>query len=943
MKMTKKWLILMCLPLAFIMLTINLSGQTGDKNSEIIPIDPKVKIGTLDNGMRYYIQKNSYPEKRAEFFLTVKAGALQEESHQDGLAHFCEHMCFNGTKHFKKHEIIEYLQSIGMKFGPEINAFTSREFTNYMLQKVPVEKEIIDTALLILYDWASNVSFEGEEIDNERGVIHEEWRTRRGAQFRLMNKTDKVIYQGSKYAERDVIGNIDIIDHCEYDALRSFYKEWYRPDLQAIIAVGDFEVDEMEKQIIELFSKIPKRENPKPRESYSIPDHDETLISIETDEEAQYSMVRLMYKHEPVKLEDKVKKEYLKSQIINELYGTMFRERMDELTRAANPTILYAYTYYGSIAETKDSYNVFAISKNNMIDETLKTVFIENERIKKHGFTETELERAKKNLIQQVESNYNERNKKESTDYNWKYMEHFLSNEPIPSIEYGFEFTKSIMEQITLSDVNALPAKWIQDKNRVIVITAPKKEDVLVPTKEKVLEVINTIDITTIEPYKDKVITKPLLNKEPIAAKVVKETYDEEIQTYIWQLANGAKVIIKPTDYKDDEILFTAFSKGGYSLYEAKDKINLDFMAQIISESGIGDFSYSELVKFLSDKNLEGHIYIDELEEGLRGQSSKKDFETFLQLMYLHFTQARKDQTAFDSYIAKVSSFIENRGLDPRTALQDTIMVTLNQYSPYHKPLSKEQMSEVNLDRVFEIYAERFRNAADFTFVFVGNIDLKSAKPLIEKYIGGIGSTESIEKFEDLNIRPPKGAIKKQVPRKMQVPKATVNLFFSNSFDMTPENQIALMAIDDILDLRYTETIREEEGGTYGVGVRIMQEKYPYPHYLLRISFDCAPENADKLKQIAIDEIKKLQTEGPVEKDLNSFKLNKLKEREEDLKDNRFWNNTLKRKFWYDTDNTLIVRYNDLINDLDAQTVQKIAQQYIQLDNCIEIIMLPEE
>ena len=940
MSFIKKLILVTLIILVFSIISVN-SQEV--KTEGQVPIDANVKIGKLDNGLTYYIRKNEFPKDRAEFFLTVNAGAILEDDDQDGLAHFCEHMAFNGTKNFEKHDIIHYLQSIGMKFGPEINAFTSHDVTNYMLNKVPTDvPENIDTALMILYDWANNLSFEEEEIDNERGVIHEEWRTRRGAQFRLKTKTDKTLFKGSKYAKRDVIGDIDVIDNCKYETLRRFYNEWYRPELQAIIAIGDFDIEKMERKITELFEKMPVKEDARERKYFPVPDHEESFVAVETDEEARYSTVQVYYKHDAVTKEEKGDLSYLRTSLMHQLYYNMFKDRMQELLRSENPPFIYAYTNYSNIARTKAAYMTFALAKNNQVENTLETIIKENKRIEKHGFTETEIERAKKKLLKDILKEYNERNKKESMKYAWDYFSNFLENKPVTGIEFYYAFAKEVVPGISIEELNELAPKWITDKNMVAIVTAPEKEGINVPTEEKVKEIIEKTKRNEVEAYTDTDVAKDLIDKKPAPAPVKEVVKNEALDFEEWTLENGAKVIAKNTAFKDDEILFTAFSEGGFSLYPPEKITSAKLASTIINQSGLNDMDMNELQKFLSDKDAEVHAWINELQEGLRGQSSVKDFETMLKMTYLYFTDTREDSTAYQSYLTRIMGFIENKGLDPRSALMDTIMLTMTQNSPYHKPFTKKRLQEAKFDEVHQIYNERLSNAADFTFIFVGNIDKEKHKPLIETYIGGIPSKQVNEKWKDLNVRPPEGVVEKTFYRNMKVPKATVFVSFADEYEQTPENKIALSALNDILDVRYTETIREEQGGTYGVRINTSQEKYPVENYQTNIYFDCAPENAEKLSGIVFEEIKKIQEDGPLAKDLKNFKENKLKKRKENLEKNKFWRSLIKKKYYYHADDEIVTEYENLVKGVTAEDVKEAAKKYLSNDHYVKIVMYPE-
>lgn len=927
--------------LILILCGIGVFAQNIDyKGGSEIPLDPKVKIGKLDNGLTYYIRQNDMPKDRAEFYLVVNAGAILEDDDQDGLAHFCEHMAFNGTKHFAKNDIIKYLQSIGMKFGPEINAFTSQDVTNYMLQKVPTDNpDIVDSALLILYDWAHNVSFENEDIENERGVIHEEWRTRRGAQFRMQTKTQKVLYKGSKYAERDIIGDIEIIDNCDPDALRRFYKDWYRPDLQAIIAVGDFDPDEMEKKITELFSQIPKRDNPKERKEFEVFDHEETLVAIETDPEARYIIVQLYYKHDLFK--EKTLSDYRQS-VVFRLYNQMLNNRLQEKLQEENPPFLYGYFAYTGLTRTKDAYMSFAIAKNDGIVRTLETLLTENERVKKYGFTASELERAKKDLLSSIEKSYNERDKKESRDYVWSYYGHFLENEPVPGIEFAYEFIKNILHGISLEELNTLAPMWVTDDNRVVIITAPEKEDIVLPGKEEVLEIVNHIDEKEIEAYSDEMSDQPLLAEKPALGEIIEVKKNDELGTETWTLDNGVEVTLKPTDFKDDEILMQAYSFGGTSLYDMEELASAEFSSSIINESGIADFSKIQLQKLLAGKNLRVYPYIGSVDEGLRGNSTKKDFKTMLQLVYLYFTDPAENQQAFNAYMTRMKGYYENRQNDPASAFQDTITVTMADYHPRVQPMSMEYLEAVDFETATEVYSERFADPGSFKFYFVGNFKPEEIKPLIETYLGGLPAVTHDENWKDNGVRTPDESIEKTVIKNMEVPKATVYISYAGEYDYNNYmSRLYLDALSEILDIRYTESVREEQGGTYGVRVRTMQSQYPYEHYQVIIQFDCDPENVENLSGIIYSEIEKIKKEGPLPKDLKSYQENKLKTRKENLERNGYWLNKL-RSFDYNNDeieNFFI--YENLINSITIKSLKKAARKYFG-DDHFQFVMLPE-
>lgn len=906
-----------------------------------VPFDRDVITGKLPNGLTYYIHPNAQPKDRAELYLVVNAGAILEDPDQNGLAHFCEHMAFNGTENFEKHQIIKYLQSIGMKFGPEINAFTSHDVTAYMLQKVPLTNPgHLDTALMILYEWAGKISFENEEIDNERGVIHEEWRTGRSAMERISKRTDKKLYQNSKYAVHDVIGDIQIIDHFEYDVLKRFYRDWYRPDLQAIIAVGDFDPVMMEEKIHSLFGKLPAHPSPRERYTEPVPDHEETLVAVETDKEAQYTIVQVYYKHKPA---EERNMEYLRNRMKVDLFNQMMNARYNELQRQADPPFVYGYNAYSGLVKSKDALVSLAVSKSGEAIRALQAVLTENERVLRHGFTPGELERAKSELLKQRENSYKERNKRKSEQLVWKYFSHYLNNQPVPGVEFEYEFAKGILPGITVEEINLLPAAWLTDRNRVVMVTGPEKEGLVYPAEKEVLSLLSDIESKPVEPYVDKVSDKPLIDKLPAAGKLAVKKEDKATGVHTWELSNGVKVVLKPTDFKEDEVLFSAVSNGGSSLYPLSDYTSAQYAGQVIGESGLGSFGPIELQKALSGKIVSVSPFIRDMQEGFNGSSSRKDLETLLQLVHLNFTQPRADESSYGSFVNRMKGFLENSSLNPANAYRDTIQVTMASYSPFRKPMNVDRLNEINLQAMQRIFSERFSDADGFTFYFVGSIDLPTIQPLIEKYIGSLPAKRKNESWKDLGVRPPQGKVSKTVVRDMEDPKATVYVALTGDFDYSPDARLAMSAINDMLSFRYVETIREEEGGTYGAGVWSQQNKYPRPSYQMNIQFDCDPENAEKLTGIVYREIEKLCEEGPDDKQMNSFRENKLKTWDERMQENRFWLSSLTAADFDGESYSSILEYPAKVKSLTAEQVKEIARKYYRNGNVVEVTLLPAD
>lgn len=915
-------------------------GLINAREIKNVPLDPSVRYGKLENGLTYYIKHNEKPENRAEFYLVVDVGAILETDGQDGLAHFVEHMCFNGTKNFPGKGILNYFETVGMEFGRNINAGTGLEQTMYMLMETPVTREgIIDTALLALKDMSHNVLFTEEEIDNERGVIHEEWRTRRDANWRLKTATDPIMYKDSKYAERDIIGELEVIDHCPYDTLRQFYKDWYRTDLQAIIVVGDIDVDQIETKIQKFYADIPRHKNPKERITYDVPDNSEPLIAIATDKEAQNTEVNIYFKHNYIRPEDKDIQYYINNFAVR-LYTNMLNERLNELVQKENPPFIFAYNYYGNFAGNKDSYALGAYA-NNDVEYGLKSLLIENERVKQHGFTQGELERSKTDMLRMLEKNFKEKDQQQNRRLARAYASHFLRNSPTPGSEFSFELAKKVLPTITLEQVNELSKKWITNKNMVITITGPEKEDIIIPAEEKVFEVLNNVKTASIEPYVDKVSNKPLIASIPERGKITETSLNKSLEITEFTLSNNVKIVIKPTDFKEDEIVFTAFSNGGTSLYSDENLPSAEFATTIVNRSGIAGFSLIELQKMLTGKVVNVNPYINNLYEGFSGNCSPEDLETAMQLIYLYFTNPRFDEAATNAFMSRIMAFLQNKSLNPDAVFRDSVQYILADRHPRALPENVEKLQKIKFEKSKEVYLDRFADASDFTFVFTGNIDIEKAKPLFETYLGSLPSTKRTENWKDNEVNYPEGKVHKVIEKELEVKKNSIFINFNGDFEYTYENRILMQAIKHILDIRYTESVREDEGGTYGVGIRAATSEYPTEEFALNINFDCGPENSDKLKAIIYKEIDDMIKNGPSEVDLNKAKENFIKRRENALKENRFWLNSIVFNLKHDENILDHEKYYEMVNSLTVDKVKAAAEKYLTQGNIIEIIMTP--
>ncbi len=917
-------------PLLF--LSVSLSAQE-------IPLNSKVVHGHLENGLTYYIQKNTLPKERAMFYLVVNAGAIDEEDNQNGLAHFCEHMAFNGTKNLPGKMLLNYMEKNGVSFGRGVNAFTSTNLTCYNLNNVPTTREaLIDSSLMILHEWATNVSFSTDEINKERGVIHEEWRTRGGAGRRMGDITNKVLYNNSKYAFRNVIGTLEVIDKSDPDLLRKFYKDFYRPDLEAVIVVGDIDENTIKEKIEKLFGSDPKRENPVPVAKILVPDNKDLMFAFATDKEAQ-SVAITQY----IKFPDPPKKdvEYLKNNILNSIYNAMFSERFSEILQKADPPMNGASSGFGGFTEFQSSYTVSinALSKDPL--RSLKAVMVENERVKRFGFTETELDRVKKRIFASLEKSFLERDKAMSAGFVNSYMSHFSSGAPSPGIDYLVEFAKNLLPTITLSQINELPKKWMIGENRVIIVHGPEKEGIKIPTEPEIKNAMAEILQMEIAPYQDKIVSKTLISNELKGSAVVREEKVKAFGGTKLVLANGATVYFKSTDNKADEVMMTAFSNGGQSLIPTEDLPSSPFASMAKNISGFGDFSAQDLKKVLAGKMAGVSSSLTELEEMINGSSSVADFETLLQLIYLNFTAPRRDDAAMNSALDRVKAMLGNRKSDPNSVFSDTLTMVMSNYSPRVSLATLEYFNWVNLDKCYAIANDRFQDASDFKFIFLGNVDVQKMKPLIEKYIGSIPGTKRKEFWNNHQLGPKKGHTVKELSVEMKDPKATVFVHYFGDMKCTPQNVEYLNAIQYILRMRFTETIREKEGGTYGVSVSNSLYSRPVNNYKFTMNFTCDPKKADFLKGLLYEEIKKLKENGVTEAEVNKTKENFLKEVSEKLKSNSFLMDRVK-DFVNNGTYTPVPKYTtDIFNHLDGKKIQTLAGKVFG-NNVLELVMKPK-
>lgn len=915
-------------------------GRAQINREQVMPVDPKVKIGRLANGLTYYIRQNGKPEKRAELRLVVNAGSVLEDPDQLGLAHFMEHMNFNGTRRFPKNELVSYLQSIGVEFGADLNAYTGFDETVYILP-VPTDKPgLVEKGLQILEDWAHNALLDSAEIEKERGVVIEEWRLSRGADERMMRLTLPVQYRGSLYAERLPIGTKESLEKFTHAALKRFYRDWYRPDLQAVVVVGDIDVNDIEQKIRETFGKIPAATNPRKRAIITVPDHAESLSVVAKDPETAFPSIEILFKKDP--LPEALIGDYCRY-MNRRLFTGMLNNRFRELTLNPNPPFVNAGSFYGrSLARTKDAYELFANTSDTGMGRSLYALLQENRRVLLHGFTPSEMELQKKQMQGFYDRIFNEREKEESYKYVNEYVNNFLVNEPIPGIEWEYDFVKQYLAAVKLEEINSIAREWITPGNMVVTLNAPDKPGVKIPSVEDVNGILAAAETTPVDPYREKVLASSLLDPAKLRpGKITGSKTDEELGITSFKLSNGATVILKSTNFKNDEILFRAFSKGGHSLVKDADYYSASNAAPIVTQSGVGGFSAIDLGNMLKGKNTSVAPTISLYSEGLNGATIPRETETLLQLVHLYFTSPRKDKDAFESYKTRQKQLYANLAANPQIYFSTEFQQLMTQHHPRSGGLPKpEDFDKINLDRSIQIYKERFANAGDFTFLFTGAIDEEALKPLLEKYIGSLPGTALKENYKDLGIRPPSGMLNK-VFNKGSDPKSLVNIVFTSPVPYNVNDGYALRSLADVMDIKLVEQLREEKAGVYGVSAYGALNKIPYSYSAFNISFPCAPENADTLSKAALDELRKIMQNGVAAEDLAKVKEQQKRKLETDMKQNQFWINSLYDAYYLGNNPADILKREKQVESLTGKMIQDAAKKYINFNRYIRATLLP--
>ncbi len=907
--------------------------------SEAIPPDPAILIGKLDNGLTYYIKKNSKPEQRIELRLVVNAGSICETDGQQGLAHFMEHMCFNGTKNFPSNRMIQMLEEMGVGFGSELNAYTGFDETVYMM-KIPSDREEwVERGFQAIEDWAHQVSMDSKEIDKERGVIIEEWRMGLGADERMQSKYVPVLFRGSRYAERLPIGKIDVIKSFPYDTLKAFYNTWYRPDLMAVIVVGDIDAETAERKIKEHFGSIPKAEQPKPRIVYPVPGNEEPLVSIVTDREATGYTIQVMFKHPAA---SSVTYEDYRNSLLRMIFTGMLNKRFMEITRKPEAPFLMSGSEYGSfIGRSVDVYSLYAAAKENRMEESLEVIMTENERVSRFGFTATELEREKKEIYTIYENGAKEAGKTESGTFADEFIRNYLTRESIPGYLKEFELVKEFLPDITLEEVNKLGRNWTTENNMLVLVTAQEKDGMNIPSEQMTAGIIKSVRSKEIEPYVDEVADVPLLEKVPPPSEVTKRLENAVFGFTELTFSNGVRMILKPTDFKNDQILLSSTSPGGTSLYPDDDIMSAMLASAVVNQSGIGSYDYMGLQKKLSGNTAKLTPFINELREGVNGSCTPKDLETMLQLNYLYFTGIRRDEDAFNSYVSRMRNMIRPMRSNPQVIFTDTLTKIVTMNSPREIAVPTEaQLDQVNLDRIIEIYKDRFSDAGDFTYVMVGNFSIDEVMPLLVKYIGGLPSTGRKETWRDVTPGFPEGRVEVDVPRNSEQ-QSMVAMVWNGDFRWKDSERQSFGMLMDLMSIKLREAMREDQSGVYGISFEGSPSKFPNPEYTVTSSWGCHPDSVSMLTETVLAEIEKIIKYGPSEEDLGKVKETLIRGRETAMKENSFWLSALQSHYMYGTVLRTLEEYKSFVSSFTPKDIRKMAKRYLDTRNYVRVALLP--
>ena len=906
-----------------------------------LPVDPNVKIGKLANGLTYYIRKNVKPEKKLELRLAVNAGSVLENNDQRGLAHFMEHMGFNGSKNFPKNELVDYLQKTGVEFGADLNAYTGFDETVYILPIPTDDPTVVEKGFTVLEDWAFNNLFDKNEVEKERGVVLEESRLSKGSFERMSRLYFPRLFNGSKYAERLPIGTDDVLKNFKHETLKNFYKTWYRPNLIAVIVVGDIDPAAAEKKIKAHFSKFTNPANATARPSITpIKQRTTPDAMVVTDDEATNTFLEIYNFVKPAK-KIKTWADYRES-TVEGLVSSLINQRLTELTQKANPPFVFANTGFQNFLRGYNSFNSIAVLGEAPLQDAIDALLTETNRAKQFGFLQAELDRAKASLLNVAEKSFNEKDKSESGAIIQQYINNFFEGNPVPGVEHRYKFLKQVLPTITLQEINALAKKMPSTANAFTLVQAPTKMKDKLPGDADLLKAVVAANNKSVTAYEEKAVASSLLDKDPVPGKITAETKNEKLGTTDLTLSNGITVTIKPTTLKNDEIQMDAWRWGGFHKFDLADKENAQYAAVLVGQMGVKDMSPTDLKKFLAGKTVNVFPYINAHEEGIEGRSSVKDFETFLQMMYLYYTQPRKDEGLYKSFVTKNKSALQFIKQDPQTWFQDSLGKIVYNNNPWANEIpASEDFDRLNLDRSFAIYQEIFGNAHGMHYSFVGNIDIEKAKPLLEKYLGSLPASPKENKFKDNGIRMVKGSTEANL-KKGKESQAMITIMFEGETEYNREEKMNLAALLEVLNIKIIEKLREEMSGIYGGGIGGTVYKRPYVHYTITAGLPCGPENVEKLTKALFDIIKDAQDKGVEQKDLDKVKETWKKQYHVNLQSNDWWLSGLSNSWIDQTNAEGLLDYEKRVDAIKLEDLQKAAKKFLTLNNMVKAVLYPE-
>ena len=902
----------------------------------LLPNDTSVVVGRLPNGLTYYVRRNAEPPRRAELRLVVNAGSILEDPQQRGLAHVVEHMAFNGTRRFAGQQIVNFLESVGMRFGPDVNAYTGFDETVYMLTLPTDTAGVLDRGLDILEDWASAISFDTAEVRKERGVVVEEWRLGRGAGARIRDKQFPVLFAGSRYAERLPIGDPEIVRNAPVEQIRRFYRDWYRPDLMAVVAVGDFDPRRVEAMIRERFGRIPARTGAPPRQEFGVPGHAGTRFSVVTDREATGSSVDIV-RTVPSRIR-RTARAYREG-IVESLYGAMLDQRLSDITQRPDAPFLNVSSYRGSLLRRLDAYFLSAQVPDAGAERVVAALLAEAGRAARFGFTAPELERARAELLRQWEQIYAERTKETSGDFAGRYVGQFLYGGPLLSTTTEYRLNRDLMPGITLAEADSVARAALGSTDRTIMVVAP--DTTRVPTEQALAAIADSVARAPLVAYADTVSTAPLLDRLPAPGRVVETRAIPEIGVTEWRLSNGIRVVLKPTDFKRDEMILAGRSPGGTSLVPDSLFRYAETAGAAVSVGGVGQLSVTDLQKRLAGKAVSVGTEVGDLGESVSGFASPRDAETMFQLVYLYMTQPRRDTAAWQAYLQRGRAALRDRGASPEGAFSDTLGAILSSHHVRARPFTSATFDSLSLDRSLAIYRERFADAGDFTFFLVGAFTPDSVRPLVERYLGGLPSNGRRESFRDVGIRPPAGVVRSEVRRGVE-PKSQTAIVFSGPVQFDRRTVSLLRTLGDVLEIRLRERLREELSGTYGVSVGGGAERDPAPRYRFSFAFGAAPERLEELTRVVFAEIDSVKAGGVKADELQKVREAQRREREVSLRENGYWAGALMAYDEYGWDPRQIPQ-PPLSQTFTSDDLRDAARRFLDTARYVRVSLYPEQ